>query len=170
MKNCLFYPAMMILSACPPPPPNIYCQIPLGLTLVLARTESLLLCVRFRYNSLLLATRGRSSLSSSSNLMDRNVSKLWSSRSEEIFGALNFWFWHWNSCRVLSSTVCALCRFNIKPLDRKSSPLWCHSHTLFLIGNTGWVIGNTLNLWCSSWTLSFFFVFVRIELHTQSSM
>ena len=40
------------------------------------------------------------------------------------------------------------------------------SHTLFLIGNTGWVIRNTLNLWCSSYNLSFFFVVVMKNYNT----
>ena len=40
------------------------------------------------------------------------------------------------------------------------------SHALFSIGNNGWVIGNTLNPWCSSCILSFFFVVVRKNYYT----
>ena len=41
--------------------------------------------------------------------------------------------------------------------SRNPEDLKCQFHTLPQIGKTGWVIGKTLNLWCSSWTVSFFF-------------
>ena len=37
----------------------------------------------------------------------------------------------------------------------------------FYVRNTAWVIGNTLNIWCSSSTFSFFFLVVMINRYTQ---